>query len=268
MKSFFVIDRNSSFTYKGRAVDIREVGRELGVRYVLEGSVRAAGNRIRITGQLAEAETRRQVWSDRFDAERSDIFDLQDKVTESVAAIVEQGVSSAEIARATAKATDNLDAYDLYLRALPHHYSLDKQRFPEAHRLLQQAVLIDPTYSRAKAFDAFTYLIEVMQGWGGDHEKLEGARLAKEAIAANRDDPVTLRCAGHALGYLGREFGMAGAAIERALILNPNSAQVQNSAGWVYGYLGRFEAAIARFQRAIRLSPLDPEMAYTNGPHI
>ncbi len=262
VKSFFVIARNSSFTYKGRAVDIHEVGRELGVRYVLEGSVRSAGDRIRITGQLAEAETRRQVWSDRFEGERSDIFALQDKVTESVAAVVEQGVSAAEIARATAKATDNLDAYDLYLRALAHHYAMQREPLQQAHRLLEEAVSIDPTFARAKAFDAYTYLIEVAQGWGGEREKLEGTRLAKEAIAANRDDPMTLRCAGHALGNLGREFAMAGVAIERALMLNPNSAQVQGSAGWVFSYLGRFEASVECFKRAMRLSPLDPEMGY------
>ncbi len=262
VKSFFVIARNSSFTYKGRAVDIREVGRELGVRYVLEGSVRSAGDRIRITGQLAEAETRRQVWSDRFEGERSDIFALQDKVTESVAAVVEQGVSHAEIARATAKATDNLDAYDLYLRALPHHYALDRERFQEAHRLLRRAAEIDPTYARAKAFDAFTYVVEVAQGWGRDAERAEGTRLAKEALATNRDDPMTLRCAGHALGYLGREHEIAGVAIERALTLNPHSAQVQSSAGWVYNYLQNYKVAIGCFEKAIRLSPLDPEMGY------
>jgi adenylate cyclase len=262
VKSFFVIARNSSFTYKGRAIDVREVGRELGVRYVLEGTVRSSGNRIRITGQLAEAETRRQVWSDRFDGDRSDIFDLQDKVTESVAAVVEQGVSAAEIARATAKATDNLDAYDLYLRALPNFYSLSQERFKEAHRLLSEAVRIDPSYARAKAFDAFTYVVEVAQGWGYEEERSAGVRLAKEAIAANRDDPITLRCAGHALGYLGREHDMAGVALKRALALNPNSAPVQSSAGWVFNYLQQFEKAVASFERAMRLSPLDPEIGY------
>jgi adenylate cyclase len=262
VKSFFVIARNSSFSYKGRSVDVRQVGRELGVRYVLEGSVRSSGNRIRITGQLIEAETGRQVWSDRFDGDRSDIFELQDKVTENVAAVIEQGVSTAEIARATAKPTENLDAYDHYLRALPFHYSMSKEGFSEAHRLLRRAVEIDPSYSRAKGFDAFTYVVEVATGWGGDAERLEGTQLAKEAIAANRDDPVTLRCAGHALAFLGGEFEMAGVALERAIMLNPNSAQVQSAAGWVNMYLGRAEAAIENFTRAMRLSPLDPEMGY------
>jgi len=181
---FFVIARNSSFTYKGRSVDIRQVGRELGVRYVLEGSIRKAGNRVRITGQLIEAANGRQVWADRFDGNLDDIFDLQDSIAESVVAAIEPSLSRAEIERASAKPTDDLDAYDLYLQALAHHYALTKPASDEALRLLDLALKLQGNYSSAKALAAVVYNIRVVQHWADQTEVwigTDGSPLDREA---------------------------------------------------------------------------------------
>ena len=171
---FFVIARNSSFIYKGRSVDIRQVGRELGVRYVLEGSIRKAGSRVRITGQLIEAVSGRHVWADRFDGELVNIFDLQDRITESVVAAIEPSLSRAEIERASAKPTDNLDAYDLYLQALAHYYELTKSASDKALRLLDRALTLNGSYSAAKALAAAIFNIRVAQHWA-DPAEVEGS---------------------------------------------------------------------------------------------
>jgi adenylate cyclase len=262
-KWLLVIARGSSFAYKGRSVDIKQVGRELGVRYVLEGSVRKSGNRIRVTVQLAEATTGSHVWSDRFDDALDDIFDLQDRIAESVTGAIEPTIRSAEVERARAKPTESLDAYDLYLRALPLHYSNQRERLREAQHLLRRAIELDPAYSRAKAFSALTTVIQTNQGWTDLEERQEGVRLAREALAEHYDDPVTLRCAGHALGYLAHDHEVAIALLERALELNPSSAEVRHSAGWVYTFGYEGSKAAEHFRRAIRLSPLDREMGHS-----
>ncbi|MEO9189832.1 MAG: tetratricopeptide repeat protein [Acetobacteraceae bacterium] len=256
---FFVIARNSSFTYKGRAVDIKQVGRELGVRYVLEGSVRKAGGRVRITGQLIDAATGHHVWADRFDGDLADIFDLQDRITESVVGAIEPKLRTAEINRATAKPTESLDAYDLYLRALPHMYS--RTGSDTALVLLQQAIAIDETYGLAKAALAFVYLHRNVQGWAEPDETPAAVALARAAVAASPDDPTTLRYAGHVLGTLAGESAESLAVLERAARLNPNSANILMSTGYVQLYSGQPAASVECFQRAMRLSPLDPEMA-------
>lgn len=262
---FFVIARNSAFTYKGRAVDVRQVGRELGVRYVLEGSVRKAGGRVRIACQLAEAETGRQLWSERFDAALDDIFDLQDRVTEAVAGALEPSLRAAEIRRASAKPTGSLAAYDFYLRALPHHFALTKGGSDTALDLLGRAVEADANFALAKAMAAICHCARASHQWSDPGDAARGVALAREALAGAGDDPETLRLAGHAIAYLGRDFEAGLAATGRAVAINPNSAQAANSAGWVHNYAADPAGAIPLFRRAARLSPRDPEIGLMRG---
>jgi len=182
----FVIARNSAFTYKGRAVDVRQVGRELGVRYVLEGSVRRAGGRVRITGQLVEAETGHHVWADRFDGELADVFGLQDRVTEAVTGAVEPNLRAAEVERAGRKPTGSLDAYDLYLRALPHLYAWDRAGSDAALDLLRRAMALDPAFALEKALAAHCLQHRQWQGWGAPGEREEALALAREGRCAAR----------------------------------------------------------------------------------
>jgi len=261
VRAFFVIARNSSFTYKGRAVDIKQVGRELGVRYVLEGSIRRAGNRVRITGQLIEAENGRHIWADRFEGNLEDIFALQDRITESVVGVVEPNLRLAEIERARHKPTSNLQAYDLCLRAMPNvSVATTKEANDESLRYLHRAIEMDPGYSSAKAWAAVAYVQRKSQNWATAAEEREGLRLAEEALANHQDDPSTLSRAGFALARLGMRYDEALHAVGRALAINPNSPQVLLGAGWVGNLVGDAVAAAAHFQRAIRLSPLDPGM--------
>ena len=259
---FFVIARNSSFTYKGRSVDIRQVGRELGVRYVLEGSIQKAGNRVRISGQLIEAASGRHVWADRFDSELADIFDLQDRITESVVGAIEPSLRRAEIERASAKRTEDLDAYDLYLRAMANHFALTRPASDEALRLLDRALELDRNYSAAKALAAIIHNTRVVQNWADQTEIERGIQLAREALADHRDDPTTLRGAAVALAYLAHDFEPALAAIDRALTLNPNSATAYEHSGWIRLIVSDWRTSIDHFQKAMRLSPLDPAMGW------
>jgi adenylate cyclase len=262
VRSFFVIARNSSFTYKGRAVDLKQVGRELGVRYVLEGSVRKAAGRVRITAQLIDALTGNHIWSDRYDGSIEAIFDLQDRIAESVVGAIEPSITGAEMIRARTKSTENLEAYDLYLRALSHHYLGDRAAIDDAVKLLRQALDIDPEFDLAKAQLAFTHMIRVDQQWGDAGDPAEAARLAREAGARARDDPTVLRLAGHALAYFVRDHEAGINLIDRSLALNPNSAQAHGSAGWCRRYVEQLDEAISHFRKAMRLSPLDPERGY------
>ena len=257
---FFVIARNSSFTYKGKSVDIKQVSRELGVRYVLEGSMRKAANRVRITGQLIEAETGRHIWSDRFDGALEDVFDLQDRITESVVGAILPSVQRAEIVRAHAKPTENLDAYDLYLRAVDRTVRASRDGTAQAVSLLRRAIATDRNYALAKSYLSFVFVYRSTLRFDEPGEWEEAVALAADAIETARDDADTLRLAGHALSHF-RQWERGKVALDRAVRLNPNSAQVLNSAGW--GSLHRCEPdpAIDFFHRAIRLSPLDPEMA-------
>jgi TolB-like protein/DNA-binding winged helix-turn-helix (wHTH) protein len=259
---FFVIARNSAFTYKSRMVDVRQVGRELGVRYVLEGSVRKAGGRVRIGVQLVEAQTAHHLWAERFDGTLEDIFGLQDRVAEAVAGVIEPNLRAAEIGRSTTKPTDSLDAYDLYLRALPQSYSNTRAGSDAALDLLHQAITLDPDFALAKALIGFVHVMRRSQIWSGPPEWAEGTRLAREALAAATEDPSTLRLAGHAVALLAQDIEAGLVALERALALNPNSAQVLSAAAWVHNYACQPEISIPLFARAMRLSPLDPELAY------
>ena len=256
----FVIARNSSFTYKGKAVDVKQVGRELGVRYVLEGSVRKAGSRVRITGQLIDTSTGAHIWADRIDGGLEDIFELQDQVTSKVVGAIEPKLRLSEIARAARKPTDSLDAYDLFLRALAegHKMTLDGNR--AAIRLLQRALAIDPFYAPAAGLAGWGYCMQRVQGWISltETEVADGVRLAKVAIETGQDDPDALWMAGVAVWLLAGEFATAASVIDRALALNSNSAQAWMASGWVQTILNRPQPAIEALHRAMRLSPLDP----------
>jgi TolB-like protein len=256
----FVIARNSSFTYKGKSVDMKQVGRELGVRYLLEGSVRKAGSRVRITGQLIDTTTGAHVWADRIDGELEDIFELQDQVTSKVVGAIEPKLRLSEIARAARKPTDRLDAYDLFLHALAEGHKMTLEGNRQAIRLLQRALAIDPLYAPAAGLAGWSYSIQRVQGWSPltDVEITEGIRLAKQAIETGQDDPDALWMAGITLWLLAGEFATAASVIDRALALNSNSAQAYMASGWVQSILNRPHPAIESLHRALRLSPLDP----------
>lgn len=262
MSWLFVIARNSSFTYKGRAVDVKQVARELGVRYVLEGSLRKAANRVRITGQLVDAGTGTNFWSERFEGEISDIFELQDRLTENVVGAIAPRLERAEIERAKHKPTESLDAYDYYLRATANLHQGTREAVDEALRLLYKSIERDPEYAVAYAMAAWCYLWRKINGWMSDRrrEMDEGALLARRAVELGKDDAVALTRAGSALTHLAGDLDGSVALLDRAKMLNPNLA-----AAWFLGGFGRVwhgdpDSAIAHFAQAMRLSPLDPEM--------
>jgi TolB-like protein/class 3 adenylate cyclase/tetratricopeptide (TPR) repeat protein len=262
-KALFVIARNSSFTYKGRAVDVKQIGRELGVRYVLEGSVRKAANRVRITGQLVDAATGAHLWADRFDGGLGDIFDLQDQVTESVVGAIAPAIEKAEVERAKRKPTESLDAYALYLRGLAKLYQdASRQANNEALRLFNSAIERDPDFASAYGRAASCYAQAKASGWisGTANEIAEVTRLARRAIELGKDDALALARGGWALAFVVRDLGVAAAVIDRALVLNPNLAEAWLCGGWVKNWLGEPKLAIERFARAMRLSPLDPRV--------
>ena len=260
-KSLFVIARNSSFTYKGRAVDIKQVGRELGVRYVLEGSVRKAGGKVRITGQLIDSETGAHLWADRFDGSLEDIFDLQDRVTTSVVTAVAPKVDQAEIERARRKPVENLDAYDLFLRGMAHSHVLTREAQEESLQLFNRAIELDPNFATPYGMAARVYAFRKVQGWivDRDREEAEIRRLALHLAAIGSDDALALCSAGYALVWVCDDYDVGEAMIDQALSINENLA-----AGWISRataslFLGRHESAPEEFARALRLNPKDPE---------
>jgi len=260
-RQLFVIARNSSFTYKGRAVDVKQVGRELGVRYVLEGSVRKATNRVRIAGQLVDAVTGAHLWAERFDGGLGDIFDLQDQVTESVVGAIAPVVEKAEIERAKRKPTESLDAYALYLRGLARLYQFaGRQANDEALRLFNSAIELDLDFASAYGRATYCYVHAKGSGWssGTANEIAEVTRLAQRAVELGKDDAMALAAGGYALAYVVHDLGVGAGLIDRALVLNSNLAEAWFYGGWVKNWLGEPEAAIERFARAMRLSPLDP----------
>jgi adenylate cyclase len=262
-KALFVIARNSSFTYKGRAIDVKQVGRELGVRYVLEGSVRKAANRVRITGQLIDSSTGGHLWADRFDGGLDDIFNLQDQVTESVVGAIAPAVETAEIARGKRKPTESLDAYALYLRGSARLYQFaGQQANAEALRLFNSAIKLDPDFASAYGRAASLYAFAKGYGWisGTPTEIAEVARLAQRAVELGKDDAIALAAGGWALPYVVRDLNVAAALIDRALVLNSNLAEAWFCGGWAKNWLGEPEPAVERFARAMRLSPLDPRV--------
>jgi TolB-like protein len=264
-KHLFVIARNSSFTYKGRAVDVKQVGRELGVRYVLEGSVRKSLNRVRITGQLIEASTGAHLWAGRFDGGLEDIFDLQDKVTASVVGAIAPKLEQTEIERSRRKPTESLDAYDHYLRGIAKLYRFtNREAVDEALRLLLRAIELDPTFAPAHGSAAWCYAQRKSQGWVTDRvrETAEAARLARRAVELSKDDAVVLSSAAWTLALVVRDLDAGVDFIDRALLLNSNLAMAWFFSGWLRIWLGKPDVAIEHFSRAMRLSPLDPVIAY------
>jgi adenylate cyclase len=262
IRQLFVIARSSAFTYKGRTVDIRQVGRELGVRYVLEGSVRKSGTRLRITGQLIDAETGAHLWADHFDGQLNEVFELQDRITASVAGAIEPHLQLAEIERAQRKATTDLGAYDYYLRGLSLLITDFQTRWAEAASMFRKALVLDAEYGVAYAMAAMCVYHHRMHGVVPPTEAdiAEGVRLARLAAVKGAQDPVALTYAGHALSYLAGDIDGGFRLTERACALNPNSSAAWGCAGWNRLLAGDPEAAIADFERALRLSPRDGDV--------
>ena len=262
-KALFVIARNSSFTYKGRAVDVKQVGRDLGVRYVLEGSVRKAANRVRITGQLIDAATGAHIWADRIDGGLDDIFDLQDQVTASVVGAIAPAIEKAEIERAKRKPTESLDAYDYYLLGIAATHSVfegTEDAVSEALRLFYRAIELDPNYASAYGMAAWCHVLRKNYGWMPDDAQAiaEVERLARQAARLAKNDAVALYTGGFALARLLGHLDAGAALIDRALALEPNLAAAWHLSGWVKIYLGEPEMAIEHMAHAMRLNPLDP----------
>ncbi|MBR1287702.1 adenylate/guanylate cyclase domain-containing protein [Bradyrhizobium sp. AUGA SZCCT0177] len=260
LKALFVIARNSSFTYKGRAVDVKQVGRELGVRYVLEGSVRKAANRVRITGQLVDTATGAHLWAERFDGGLSDIFDLQDQVTESVVGAIAPAVEKAEIERAKRQPTESLDAYALYLRGLARLYQFNRLANDEALHLFNRAIELDSDFASAYGRAAYCYVYAKANGYftNTPNEIAKMTRFAQRAVELGKDDAIALATSGYALMYVACDLWEGATLIDRALALNSNLAEAWSNGGWAKNWLGEPEAAIERFARAMRLSPVDP----------
>ena len=253
----FVIARNSSFTYKGQTVDVKKVGRELGVHYVLEGSVRKAGQRVRITGQLIDAVTGNHIWADRFDGSLEDIFELQDKVAVSVAGVIEPTLRAAEIRRSSEKPTRDLTVYDLYLRALSHGFTWEKGGTLAALDLARRAIERDPQYGPVLALAANCQLELHVNGWTDDPglNRREGVGLAQQALRVASDDPRVLCMAAYTLAYFGEDIDAAIELIDRALMLNPSFARGWYISGWLRLWAGQPEPAIGHFETSVRLSP-------------
>ena len=261
-KSLFVIARNSSFTYKGKPVDIKQVGRELGVRYVLEGSVRKATDRVRITGQLIDAATGAHLWADRFEGTLADIFDVQDRMAENVVGAIVPALERAEIERVKRKPTDSLDAYSLFLRGQARFYEqlANREANQEALQFFQRAIHLDPEFASAYARAAGCYAFARTNGWlsGSEGEMAEASRLAHRAVELGKHDANVLAESGWTLTHVVRDLDAGAALIDRALVLNPNLVEALIWGGWTKLWLGEPEHAVQRFTRGLRLSPLDP----------
>jgi TolB-like protein/class 3 adenylate cyclase len=253
----FVIARNSSFTYKRRSVDVKQVGRELGVRYVLEGSVRKGGNRVRITAQLIEAETGAHLWADRFDGSLEDVFDLQDKVAINVAGVIEPALQAAEVRRSAARPTNNVTAYDLYLRALATYYPITRERLFTALEFLQRAIDTDKDCGPALSLAAMCQMRLVREGWAQEPEAAgrNGVELARQALQAAGDDPGILANAAFVLANFGEEIGAMMALVDRALTITPSFSRGWFLSGVLRLWAGQHDLAIEHAETALRLSP-------------
>ncbi|HKS87496.1 MAG TPA: adenylate/guanylate cyclase domain-containing protein, partial [Pseudolabrys sp.] len=264
---FFVIARNSTFTYKGKAVDVKRVARELGVRYVLEGSVRKSGNRVRISAQLIDAATGNHIWAERYDGELTDIFELQDQVTTRVVGAIAPKLEQVEIERAKHKPTESLDAYDHYLRGMASLHQWTKDSSDEALRLFNKAIELDPSFAAAYGMAAWSFVLRKGNGWMANrpYEIAEAARLARRAVDLGPDDATALAGAGYALVFVVHDLDKGAAILDRALQLNPNLAGTLVSCGWTNAFLGEPDQAIKYIDDARRLSPLDPMSFRTLG---
>jgi TolB-like protein/class 3 adenylate cyclase len=253
----FVIARNSTFTYKGQAVDVKQVGRELGVRYVLEGSVRKAGMQLRITGQLIDALNGTHLWADRFDGSLEDVFELQDRVAVSVAGVIEPALQAAEMRRSAARPTPDLSAYDLYLRALAVFFPTTKDRVTEALGLLEQAIAIDRHYGLALAWAANCHMRLVIDGWTDEPEisRRKASELARQALQLAENDPRILANAALVLAHVDEDSGAMIGLVDRALALNPSFARGWYVSGLLRVFAGQPDLAIEHVETSLRLSP-------------
>ncbi len=265
IKWLFVIARNSSFTYRGQVIDVKQTGRELGVRYLLEGSVRRDGTRVRITVQLLEAETGSHLWADRFDGVLQEVFGLQDRVAISVAGVIEPTLEAAEIRRSAERPTSDLSAYDLYLRALPYVATYEWEPVVRALDLLQQAISHDPGFASALARAAYCHAILDAIGRVADREgnRRTALNLANRALRTAGDDAMALAAVAHALGYFGEDIGAAIAIVDRSLAVNPSSFYGWRWSGFLRLYNGQPD--VAMFETSLRLSPRGPRWARTTG---
>jgi len=259
IRAFFVIARNSAFAYKGRHVNVREIGRELGVAYVLEGSVQRAGNRVRITVQLIETQGGAHLWAEKYDGALDDIFDLQDRITEQVAGALQPSIRLAEIERARRKRPEALGAYDYTMRAMRHVWMLEKDEAAKALESLDKALEIDPDYPLALALAGWCWAQRSVYNWFEDIRTARANALALAEKAANlsSDDPLILSVLG-AVHTFARNYGAARVLLERAIQLDPNAAWALSRLGWLEVYADHPDVAREHFERAIRLSPLDP----------
>jgi TolB-like protein/class 3 adenylate cyclase/Flp pilus assembly protein TadD len=260
IRDFFVIARNSAFSYKGRSIDVRQVGRELGVRYAVEGSVRRVGERVRITAQLVETETANHIWSTKIDGAVSDLFDLQDRVAAEVASAIQPSIRRVEVERARTKRPETLAAYDLVMRSLPHLWAHRMAENPQAISYLTKALALEPTYGLAAALGAWAHGQQVAYNWTNDieAERAEGQRLVEIATQTVGDDPTALTALASAIMQLGGDVRHASNLAEKALQLDPNHAWAWMRRGFGLVYTGQPEEALKAFEQSARLSPLDP----------
>jgi len=257
LRWLFVIARNSTFVYKGKAVDIRQVARELGVHYVLEGSVRKAANRLRITGQLVEGDAGTHVWADKFEGSLEDVFDLQDRMTESIVGAIEPSVRRAEIERARRKRPDKLDSYDLYLRALPHAVANTPADGDQALQLLNEALRLDPNYAAAHAYAAWCHQQRFRNGLLPE-DKAAAITHAEAAIRGGMDDPQALSIGAFAQALITHDFANAIMLLDRALEMNGNSALTLRFLSQLLAFNEQYDRAVELALKALRLSPIDP----------
>jgi adenylate cyclase len=260
-KRLFVIARNSSFSFKGKAIDIKEVGRRLGVRYVLQGAVRKASGKVRITGQLIEAATGAHIWADKFERDMTDIFALQDDVTLAVVSAIQPKLFQAEIALATRRRPEDLTAYDFYLRAIQRAFRSTREGLAEALRLVQRALELDPGFAAAACLAGACHVENVVRGYAIDpqFERKEAVRLMRVALNLDDGDPDTLANAALISALMVGDCETEIEMSDRAVALNPNLYRAWNCRGWVYKIAGQPEEAIRSFERAVRMSPLDSQ---------
>jgi adenylate cyclase len=259
-KWLFVIARNSSFTFKGRAVDIKEIGRRLGVRYVLEGSVRKASGKVRITGQLIDAVTGTHIWADRFERDLTDVFALQDEVTLAVVSAIQPKLFQTEIAMATRRRPENLTAYDFFLRAMQQYYLANREGIAETIRLAHRALELDPRFGFVAALAGVCHMQNVVLGYAVDpqFDRNEAVRLLRLALSTDDSDPDTLAMAAMTSAFMVGDSESEIEMADRAVALNPNSFRAWSGRGQVYRTTGLPEEALQSFERAIRMSPIDP----------
>jgi len=260
VRDFKVIARNSTYAYKGRVADVREIARDLGVRYVLEGSLRKSHDRVRVTAQLVDAASGAHLWADSYDGMADNLFDFEDEIAEKVAGAVHPSIQQAEIALAKRKKPESLAAYDLVLRALPHLWAHRRGDNAEAIRLTDEARRLDPGYARATAVAAWARAQHVIYSWTDEVEKTraEGQRLIDEAAETVGDDPTALTALATAVTLLSGDLDGAGHFVDRALTLDANNAWAWSRRGFIEAYRGNAETAITAFEHSMRLSPLDP----------